>query len=112
VVQLTGVWQIAGLPDVLLTRRWQSPRCCSAFRLLPGRWLARPWGWDETWSALAAILPAISTALAAYVGLYAFEQQSKIYGDAARRVLRARRAARRAAVLNRPGIRWRHAAAW
>src|SRR5215469_12414670 len=43
-------------------------------------------GWVEGWSAVAAILPAISTALAAYVALYAFEQQSKIYGDAARAV--------------------------
>jgi len=41
-------------------------------------------GWAKVWSALAAILPAISTALAAYIALYAFEQQSKIYGDAAR----------------------------
>jgi hypothetical protein len=43
-------------------------------------------GGREAWSALAAILPAISTALAAYIALYAFEQQSKIYGDAARAV--------------------------
>jgi hypothetical protein len=41
-------------------------------------------GWAKVWSALAAILPAMSTALAAYLALYAFEQQSKIYGDAAR----------------------------
>lgn len=43
-------------------------------------------GWAKAWSALAAILPAISTALAAYIALYAFEQQSKIYADAARAV--------------------------
>jgi hypothetical protein len=41
-------------------------------------------GWAKVWSALAAILPAMSTALAAYLALYAFEQQSKVYGDAAR----------------------------
>jgi hypothetical protein len=43
-------------------------------------------GWRAAWSALAAILPAISTALAAYVALYSFDQQSKIYGDAVRAV--------------------------
>jgi hypothetical protein len=48
-------------------------------------------GGREAWSALAAILPAISTALAAYIALYAFEQQSKIYGDAARAVRAASR---------------------
>lgn len=50
-------------------------------------------GWAEVWSALAAILPAMSTALAAYIALYAFEQQSKIYGDAARAVQAASRTA-------------------
>lgn len=48
-------------------------------------------GGREAWAALAAILPAISTALAAYIALYAFEQQSKIYGDAARAVRAASR---------------------
>jgi len=43
-------------------------------------------GWTGVWSAASAILPAISTALAAYLALYAFDQQSKIYGDAARAV--------------------------
>jgi hypothetical protein len=47
--------------------------------------------WARAWSALAAILPAVSTALAAYIALYAFEQQSKIYGDAARAVQAASR---------------------
>lgn len=42
--------------------------------------------WARGWAAVAAILSAVSTALAAYVGLYAFEQQSKIYGDAVRAV--------------------------
>jgi len=48
-------------------------------------------GWAKGWSALAAILPALSTALAAYIALYAFEQQSKIYGDAARALQAASR---------------------
>ena len=43
-------------------------------------------GSAHVWAALAAILPAMSTALAAYVALYAFEQQSKVYGDAERAV--------------------------
>lgn len=45
----------------------------------------------QMWSALATILPAASTALAAYSTLYAFEQQSKIYGDAARALRAASR---------------------
>jgi hypothetical protein len=43
------------------------------------------------WSVLATVLPAMSTALAAYSTLYAFEQQSKIYGDAVRAVRAAAR---------------------
>ena len=38
------------------------------------------------WSFLATILPATATAVGAYGALYAFEHQSKIYGDAARGV--------------------------
>jgi hypothetical protein len=49
-------------------------------------------GWASGWAAVAAILSAMSTALAAYVALYAFEQQSKIYGDAVRAVRAAGRA--------------------
>jgi hypothetical protein len=48
-------------------------------------------GWAGGWSAVATILPASSTALAAYLALYAFEQQSKIYGDASRALLAAAR---------------------
>jgi SMODS and SLOG-associating 2TM effector domain 1 len=48
-------------------------------------------GWASGWAAVAAILSAVSTALAAYVALYAFEQQSKIYGDAVRAVHAASR---------------------
>jgi hypothetical protein len=47
--------------------------------------------WAQGWSAVAAILSAVSTALAAYISLYAFEQQSKIYADAARAVRAASR---------------------
>jgi hypothetical protein len=36
------------------------------------------------WAILAAILPAITTALSAYGGLYAFERIAKLYRDAAR----------------------------
>jgi hypothetical protein len=50
-------------------------------------------GWTQVWSALSAVLPAISTAVAAYLALYAFDQQSKIYGDAMRAVHAAARPA-------------------
>ena len=48
-------------------------------------------GWAKGWAAVAAILAAASTALAAYIALYAFEQQSKIYGDAVRAIRAAAR---------------------
>ena len=50
-------------------------------------------GWRALWTTLAAVLPAVSTALAAYTGVYAFEQQSKLYGDAIRAVHAASRPA-------------------
>jgi hypothetical protein len=40
------------------------------------------------WAILAAILPAITTVLAAYEGLYAFERIAKLYRDAARNLRR------------------------
>jgi hypothetical protein len=43
------------------------------------------------WTVLATVLPAAVTAVTAYSTLYAFEQQSKVYGDAARAVRAARR---------------------
>lgn len=49
--------------------------------------------WAQGWAAVAAILSAVSTALAAYLALYAFDQQSKIYGDAVRAVQAASRPA-------------------
>jgi hypothetical protein len=36
------------------------------------------------WAALAAILPALATALAAYGALFAFERHAKLYADAER----------------------------
>jgi hypothetical protein len=48
-------------------------------------------GSAEVWSIVGIILPAMSIALAAYTALYAFEQQSKIYGDAARAIRAASR---------------------
>lgn len=48
-------------------------------------------GWTTVWTAASAILPAISTALAAYLALYAFDLQSKLYGDAVRAVRAAAR---------------------
>jgi hypothetical protein len=48
-------------------------------------------GWTGLWTTLATILPAASTALSAFIGLYAFEQRSKIYGDTIRAVHTASR---------------------
>ena len=50
-------------------------------------------GWTALWAALAVILPAVSTALAAYTELYAFDKQAKLYGDAMRAVHAAARPA-------------------
>jgi hypothetical protein len=61
--------------------------------LLTGALAGTALGWAHWWSAVAAILSAASTTLAAYISLYAFEQQSKIYGDAARAVRGATRPA-------------------
>jgi SMODS and SLOG-associating 2TM effector domain 1 len=36
------------------------------------------------WAALAAIIPAVATMLAAYGALFAFERNAKLYGDAER----------------------------
>jgi hypothetical protein len=47
-------------------------------------------GLHALWSILAVTFPSCSTALAAYNGLYAFERQAKLYGDAANALLRAR----------------------
>jgi len=49
------------------------------------------------WSLVATVLPAASTALTSYSSLYAFEQQSKIYGDAVRAAHAAARPVAKAA---------------
>ncbi|HET7486942.1 MAG TPA: SLATT domain-containing protein [Acidimicrobiales bacterium] len=49
-------------------------------------------GWTTWWTALAAILPAASAAVAGYTQLYAFEKQAKLDGDAVRAVTAAARA--------------------
>jgi hypothetical protein len=46
-------------------------------------------GLQTLWSILAVVFPALSTGLSAYNGLYAFERQAKLYGDAANALLRA-----------------------
>jgi hypothetical protein len=40
------------------------------------------------WAILAAIVPAVTTVIAAYEGLYAFERIAKLYRDAARNLRR------------------------
>ena len=52
----------------------------TAVAALTGAHIGAAW----LWAILATVLPAASTALTSYSSLYAFEQQSKIYGDAAR----------------------------
>jgi hypothetical protein len=47
-------------------------------------------GHPQLWTALAAILPALTTALAAYAALYAFDRQSKLYADASRALVAVR----------------------
>lgn len=41
------------------------------------------------WAILAAVLPAFTTAFAAYEGLYAFERIARLFQDAARNLRRA-----------------------
>jgi SMODS and SLOG-associating 2TM effector domain 1 len=41
-------------------------------------------GGKIVWAILAAVLPALSTALAAYGGLFAFDRQAKLFTDAVR----------------------------
>jgi Tfp pilus assembly protein PilN len=45
--------------------------------------------WKPVLAVLAIVFPALSTALAAYNELFAFERQSKLYGDAERALHRA-----------------------
>lgn len=50
-------------------------------------------GNPQLWTALAAILPALATAMASYGALYAFDQQSKLYEDAVRALVATQREA-------------------
>jgi hypothetical protein len=45
--------------------------------------------WKPVLAVLAVVFPALSTALAAYNQLFAFERQAKLYGDAERALHRA-----------------------
>jgi hypothetical protein len=40
------------------------------------------------WAVIAAVLPAVTTVIAAYQGLFAFERVAKLYRDAARKLRR------------------------
>ena len=74
-------------------RGCSSPPRSSASRPPPARWHGTTVGWAKGWAAAAAILAAVATAITAYLALYAFDQQSKIYGDAVRAVRAASRLA-------------------
>jgi len=50
-------------------------------------------GSPHLWTALAAILPALATAVASFGALYAFDQQSKLYADAIRALVAIQREA-------------------
>jgi hypothetical protein len=45
----------------------------------------------HVWAVLAVVLPALATVLSAYGALFGFEQQAKLYGDAASALQRAKR---------------------
>lgn len=47
-------------------------------------------GLKVLWGVLAVVFPALSTALSAYNGLYAFERQAQLYRDAANMMLHVR----------------------
>jgi SMODS and SLOG-associating 2TM effector domain 1 len=42
----------------------------------------------SAWAVVAVIVPAVSTALAAYEALFGFERMAKLYGDAVRSIKR------------------------
>jgi hypothetical protein len=68
---------------------------CSAVVLVAGSTAAALAGQgvalDQTWAVLAAVLPALATVLSAYGALFVFEQQAKLYGDAAKALQRLKR---------------------
>jgi SMODS and SLOG-associating 2TM effector domain 1 len=45
----------------------------------------------HVWAVLAVVLPALATVLSAYGALFGFEQQAKLYNDAATALQRAKR---------------------
>lgn len=45
----------------------------------------------HVWAVLAIVLPALATVLSAYGALFGFEQQAKLYNDAASALQRAKR---------------------
>ena len=55
------------------------------------------------WAVLAAVLPAVATLLAAFGGLFAFDQQAKLYDDAAKALQRLKRDAPDLAGAQDPG---------
>ena len=68
---------------------------CSAVVLVAGSTAAALAGkgvaHGQTWAVLAAVLPALATVLSAFGALFAFEQQAKLYGDAAKALQRLKR---------------------
>jgi hypothetical protein len=68
---------------------------CSAVVLVAGSTAAALAGkgvaHGQLWAILAVVLPALATVLAAYGALFAFEQQAKLYGDAAKALQRLKR---------------------
>jgi hypothetical protein len=68
---------------------------CSAVVLVAGSTTAALAGkgiaHTQLWAILAAVLPALVTVVTAYGALFAFEQQAKIYGDAAKALQRLKR---------------------
>ena len=70
----------------------------TAVAALTGAHIGAAW----LWAILATVLPAASTALTSYSSLYAFEQQSKIYGDAVRAARAAARPVADRPVTDRP----------
>jgi ABC-type transport system involved in cytochrome bd biosynthesis fused ATPase/permease subunit len=70
---------------------------CSAIILVAASTAAALAGKDVAhaplWAVLAAVFPALSTLLAAYGALFGFDQQTKLFTDAAKAVQRLRREA-------------------
>jgi len=68
---------------------------CSAIVLVAGSTAAALAGKEvaqaEFWAVLAAVFPAVATLLTAFGGLFAFDQQAKLYADAAKALQRLKR---------------------